>query len=89
MRPVKFVVSEERKKPGVLFWAMVVVIVALVAYPLSIGPATWLEAHGIREQIPKVIDDAVFHFYAPFRSVFENSPEPVARAIRWYVSFWS
>jgi hypothetical protein len=30
------------KKPGVSFWATVVVVVALVAYPLSFGPACWL-----------------------------------------------
>ena len=29
----------DRKKPGVAFWATVVVVVVLVAYPLSFGPA--------------------------------------------------
>ena len=29
----------DRKKPGVAFWATVVVVVALIAYPLSMGPA--------------------------------------------------
>ena len=32
----------DRKKPGVAFWATVVVVVALVAYPLSFGPACWI-----------------------------------------------
>jgi len=32
-----------RKKPGVGFWATVVVVVALIGYPLSIGPACWLD----------------------------------------------
>ena len=31
--------ASNRKKPGVAFWATVVVVVALVAYPLSFGPA--------------------------------------------------
>jgi hypothetical protein len=31
--------TSDRKKPGVAFWATVVV--ALVAYPLSFGPACW------------------------------------------------
>jgi hypothetical protein len=31
----------ERKKPGIGFWATVVVS-ALVLYPLSYGPASWL-----------------------------------------------
>jgi hypothetical protein len=35
------------RKPGVAFWATVVMVVAvLVAYPLSIGPAVWLTARG-------------------------------------------
>jgi hypothetical protein len=31
----------DRKKPGVAFWATVVTVVVLVAYPLSFGPACW------------------------------------------------
>ena len=33
------------KKPGVAFWATVVVVVVLVAYPLSFGPACWITSH--------------------------------------------
>ena len=31
--------NDSRKKPGVAFWATMVVVVALVVYPLSFGPA--------------------------------------------------
>jgi hypothetical protein len=34
----------DRKKPGVAFWATVVVAAVLVAYPLSFGPACWITA---------------------------------------------
>jgi hypothetical protein len=34
----------DRKKPGVAFWATVVVVVALLAYPLSFGPACWISS---------------------------------------------
>ena len=34
-----------RKKPGVAFWATVVVVVALALYPLSFGPACWVADH--------------------------------------------
>src|SRR5262245_53508379 len=34
-----------RTKPGVAFWVTVVVVVVLVAYPLSFGPACWIN-HG-------------------------------------------
>jgi hypothetical protein len=33
--------TPSRKKPGVAFWATVVVA-ALIAYPVSFGPACWL-----------------------------------------------
>jgi hypothetical protein len=33
-----------RKQPGTAFWATVAVALALVAYPLSFGPAVWLTA---------------------------------------------
>jgi hypothetical protein len=36
----------DRKKPGVAFWATVVVVVLLVAYPLSFGPACWIARRG-------------------------------------------
>ena len=32
----------DRKKPGVAFSATVVVVLALVVYPLSFGPACWV-----------------------------------------------
>jgi hypothetical protein len=32
----------DRKKPGVAFWASVVVTAVLIGYPLSFGPACWL-----------------------------------------------
>jgi hypothetical protein len=34
----------DRKKPGAAFWASVMVVVALVLYPLSIGPACWISS---------------------------------------------
>jgi hypothetical protein len=34
----------DRKKPGVAFWATMVVVVVLVAYPLSFGPACWISS---------------------------------------------
>ena len=35
--------TSPRKKPGVAFWATVVVVV-LAAYPVSFGPACWLDS---------------------------------------------
>ena len=33
--------TSDRKKPGVAFWATVALVVVLVGYPLSFGPACW------------------------------------------------
>jgi hypothetical protein len=32
----------DRKKPGVAFWATVLMVAVLVGYPLSFGPACWI-----------------------------------------------
>jgi len=49
----------DRKKPGTAFWATVAVVVALIGYPLSLGPAVWLTARGYFR------DSAVQSFYMP------------------------
>ncbi len=36
--------TPSRKKPGVAFWATVVVLVGLSGYPLSMGPACWISS---------------------------------------------
>jgi hypothetical protein len=59
-----------RKKPGVAFWATVVVVAVLVAYPLSFGPACWLTSamergHGV-----------VTAIYRPILWTVSNEPAP-------------
>jgi hypothetical protein len=39
--------TTDRKKPGVAFWATLVLIAGLVAFPLSAGPASWACEHGL------------------------------------------
>lgn len=34
--------SKNRQKTGVAFWATVALVVVLVGYPLSFGPACWI-----------------------------------------------
>jgi hypothetical protein len=54
----------ERKKPGVAFWATVVLVLMLVGYPVSFGPACWLVAD-VEVDGPTEIDDAIFVAYYP------------------------
>jgi len=56
------------RKPGVAFWATVVVIVALVGYPLSFIPACWVSS---RLQPSGTCLSAV---YRPMILAWKNSP---------------
>jgi hypothetical protein len=76
----------ESRKPGVAFWATVIIVVsALVLYPLSVGPALWLEGRGL---IPGWATDAVDLFYDPFWMAVESLPQPVQDKIEWYTDLW-
>jgi hypothetical protein len=65
----------DRKKPGVAFWATVVVVALLVAYPLSFGPACWIASRSEDWKIPR--------FYWPIQTYVPYCPGGAA-AIAWY-----
>jgi hypothetical protein len=60
----------DRKKTGVAFWATVV-LVAVLAYPLSFGPACWIAS---RTESCNVSD-----FYLPLGRMIFNSSITVRR----------
>ena len=68
------------KKPGVTFWAAVFAAVALVAYPLSFGPACWLASRHVAfvGLLPRV--------YRPIICVWDHSPRFVGEFLGWYTS---
>ena len=74
-----------RKHPSAALWATVVVVVALVVYPLSWGPACTV--------IPKFhespwIGEIYMTVYGPLHSIHENSPQWLRRTIEWYLNVW-
>jgi hypothetical protein len=69
------------KKPGVAFWATVVVVVGLVAYSLSFGPACRLA------NLHLISTDAIRHGYKPILRIMDGGPRPVQSAIRWFAGF--
>ncbi len=72
------VMSEGRKKPGVAFWATVVVVVLLVAYPLSFGPACWMcERHILGQR-------AAWLIFRPMTWLCLHGPDPIKATIGWY-----
>ena len=67
-----------RKKPGVAFWATVVVVVALMAYPLSFGPACWLMSR------TTICTNSITAIYQPVYICWMRAPERVSEWINWY-----
>jgi hypothetical protein len=68
------------KKPGVAFWATVVVVGALV-YVISWGPFVWLAS---RDFLPGPPGDALTLIYCPVGWMAGHGPEPFQGALTWY-----
>jgi hypothetical protein len=80
--------TSHRKKPGVAFWATVVVVVVLVAYPLSFGPACWWQpvnyfdpAHPRADHLPRAPN-----IYWPIGWFYIRGGARVRRGIDWYAT---
>jgi hypothetical protein len=74
----------DRKKPGVAFW-VIVALVAVVLYPLSMGPAfwAWQDVFGRSETCWMILSI----IYAPIGAACENVS--VNAAVSWWVSRWT
>jgi hypothetical protein len=74
----------DRKKPGVAFWATVAMVVVLVGYPLSWGPAWWL-SH--QSWCPNWTYCAYLDVYRPLRQLRVKGPYPIHEFVSWYADF--
>ena len=77
--------SESRKKPGVAFWATVVVVAALVAYPLSVGPVECMHVH---LGFPHWVRTTVDFIYEPLFWAMRNGPQWFRVLFSKYISWW-
>jgi len=68
-------------RPGVAFWATVVVVAVLVLYPLSWGPACWIR--GCLGNAPWALQ-TYWLIYDPIYWLDQRSPECVQNATTWY-----
>ena len=75
--------TSDRKKPGVVFWTSLVLVVVPVLYVLSVGPACWWFAR-----------DAEFESFLPVRYApqpywpvgwIAKRSRPIRKLIGWYV----
>ena len=67
-----------RNKPGVAYWAAVGLVVVLIGYPLSFGPACWVSSRlgwG---------SSAVSLIYGPAIRACGHGPNFVAKSAAWY-----
>jgi hypothetical protein len=83
--------TPSRKHPSAAFWATVVVVVVLVAYPLSIGPAYWLMMQQATRGDPqKAIQTGqlLSAIYAPLAWTEDRGPQWWKRAIDEYLILW-
>ena len=67
--------NSDRKKPGVAFWATVSLVVALVGYPLSFGPACWMASRDM------IQEHSVVEIYKPL--VYASVFDPTGILARW------
>jgi hypothetical protein len=74
-----------RKKPGVAFWATVVLVVVLfAAYPLAIGPLQWLDE---QDMLPAWTDTPIKVMYTPIDWIIQHS-ETAHKVFEWYIDLW-
>jgi hypothetical protein len=75
--------SEDRKKPGVAFWVTVGLVVVLMAYPLSFGPACWAVEN---RMLPM---GKTGRFFRPVARMAIYGPRPLSSMLKWYSELWS
>jgi uncharacterized membrane protein YidH (DUF202 family) len=61
-------------------------IVALIGYPLSLGPFVWLRDHDHLGR--DSADFILYSFYAPIVWIYYNGPASIRDAIESYIDLW-
>ena len=76
---------DNRKHPGAGFWATII-LAAVVAYPLSIGPVAWLY-HKTGE--PGWLGTAGDIVYAPLAFTIDKCPTKLGSQFHGYIEWWT
>jgi hypothetical protein len=72
----------DRKKPGLAFWATLVVV-GVLAYPLSFGPACWITSHsGYGSEFVSTV-------YQPLLRASFDAPAPIATTVWWCANLFA
>jgi hypothetical protein len=69
-------------------WTAVALIVALIAYPLSIGPAYWMCTDGRGRVRNDWAGDAFLNVFAPIIAAYHNGRPLLSDLIQSYLELW-
>ena len=75
-----------RKKPGMAFWAIVVMVGLVVVYPLSWGPVQVLLCLPCSADLPQCL--CVTRVYEPLHWILDYLPDSVQHAYCSYLIWW-
>ena len=76
--------DDQKKKPGAAFWATVVVLVVLVAYPLSFGPA----CRACSSSTDNAVWSRIDAYYGPMVWAWNHAPL-INVVVMWYANVGS
>ena len=76
------------KQPSAVFWTTVVVVVVLVAYPVSFGPVCWWFHWRIEQPGPDLTEAqwVALVLYAPCGWAAYHGLPIIGQPLRWYAS---
>ena len=78
--------TTDRKKPGVAFWATVVVVVVLLAYPLSIGPVSRFTSRVYASGEPAPAHPVMFVYVPLGKLILHRNNAGYSRVIIWWIT---
>jgi hypothetical protein len=77
----------DRRKQSARSWGVLVVVV-LIAYPVSMGPAFWLCTDEIGRIHSDWRGDFFWAAYDPLIGAYQKGPKPVRAVLGWYLELW-
>ena len=69
-------------------WTGVALLVALMGYPLSFGPAYWMCTDARGRVRKDWTGDAFLNVYAPIIAAYHNCTPLLSDSIGWYLAIW-
>ena len=64
----------------------VIIVMLVLAYPLSMGPMVWLGEHGY---LPRSMERAFNLVLLPVLLTVRHGPPAIGRWMAWYISLWT